>query len=677
MVLIVGPPLAITVLVARRHPRPVLPWEVQSGGDPDIDFRQRQLSAYEGLHPDVIPSQLYPPHIQMRAMPPTAQLLPKKQTQPQNNQNGKQLPAAAAGANAGVIIGSPTPGSGSAVGFAPYSAALDATSKQQQQALMPRRLGLFGSVRIGNSAPRPRALPDAGAGAWPERVVNWSAEEDDVLLKCVNEYGMNFQLIAQILQATPRLAGRLRSMREVQNRHAILQHKKAGGADPPQIQIAVVPKSTATSMSAAAAAGGGAILSGTSGGAVSMQTGSSLPSTIMQTGGSMLVPGAIPAAYSSSAAAASGSSSLPSSSAMLDDGEDAKKKSSSLASSNSKGNKSSHMKDSSKMKDGRSVPTSAANVAAASASSTGGTPPSKKKGPPHIPPPSSSPAAAGGATAVGFGTKPVISLIDRATKQMKNEQLAARSQLRVFLQLTSCRMTRIRIAICATCRCTTHIRRPYSLRIIDLGLPETAIGKTLMPHQIIQLKVRRQQHRMSGGAFDSQGRQITQSRPSAGGGGGGGGGGPPPPGQPSQQQQQGHGGGMGGPPPPTGPGGQMAAAHGMPQQSMPGGGGRGHTLPVSQRDRSSNNLVACKVAAAPMWGHHRKNQRNSSLPVGRNNMPTGASGQQSNVPQTAATAAVQSAWQQHWVHRRWLYLSRRWWGRWLSAECTGQFPSEW
>lgn len=379
-----------------------------------------------------------------------------------------------------------------------------------------KREGLFSS-KLGLSRPRPPALDENVL----KESKNWSVEEDHVLQASVTEHGTNWLLIAQVLAATPRLAGRLRSVKEVQNRYAYLLYKKAGGVDP------VFPSKSAsvagTPSTPGSAAGGPGSVPGTPNDSIK-------PPDMMDTSGG-------------------------------GGGDDSKKKKHSKKDKNKDKDSSSSSHSLKKKSSSSAMP--------AGASAAGGAPQQPSSG------------------GVGFGSKHVLMFVERATKSMKGDQQAVRASLRQSFGLPTVEDPTSKTPF------TLPLHKSHKDTVIEahtrLGLPPAAMGKTLMPHQIIQLRMRRQQQRAAQ-MLDEKGRPLQQLTPEQYR-------------QQMQQQQQQQGGHMV-------PGGGMPPQQGRPNYppNVPGGGGGGMNM----------GPVGVGVSAPP------PNQRMSSTPTGSNMGRSGA-----------------------------------------------------
>jgi hypothetical protein len=250
------------------------------------------------------------------------------------------------------------------------------------------------------------------------------------------------------------------------------------------------------------------------------------------------------------------------------------------------------LKKKSSRKDSKHAAAAAAAAAAASASGA------QKK---------SLKSAGGGGFGVGFGSKQVVNYVERAHKTAKMDQLNVRTQLRTHFGLPLLDDANKLQQMVLQPPHKSHKETIFEAHM-RLGLPEPAMGKTLMPHQILQLRSRRMHDRPRGGG----GQQLTaeqhahlqaqrmQQR------------------QQMQQQQGGHPGmPPGAPPPQRGyPNGSIAAAGAPPMG--PGGGPQGMSVgPPPQTQRVSSTPVGGRgppPGGVPPGPHYPQQQSSSRGP---------------------------------------------------------------
>jgi SNF2 family DNA or RNA helicase len=279
--------------------------------------------------------------------------------------------------------------------------------------------------------------------------IPWTQEEDKILIHTVNEHGCNWQLIQLILNSTPKVEGRLRSTKEISSRYSVLQIRKADKAQGLKFTDEMLVQLIQQANPSSAAV--------------------NLPQNSSAEGGG---EGSAAAAATEKKKEKSKGKAAAAAAAAETEKEGKKSKGSKKDKGKDKGSEKEE-------KEGKKSKGSDGSAAAA--------PPQPKKFINPVP--------------SGFGAKNVYSLIDRCMKAIKNDQTQARNQLKLQLQMTQSANPVANSAensSAASGQGPTIVATHSSHKICIFeahqryGLPQNAMGKTLMPHQIIQLRLRRQ-----------------------------------------------------------------------------------------------------------------------------------------------------------------------------------------
>jgi len=422
-----------------------------------VDDILRKRRSYEGLRAEDVAA--VQGKLNMQALSATSIVLPPQKKMAVGGANNKPLPAAAAGGSATLT---------------PTSAAHESIVKKKREGLFVTKPPSTASIA---ALSRLRPVDDGSA----RDRIGWSVEEDHILLAALAEYGPNWPLIAQLISSTPRLAGRLRTAREVQNRYAAMQQKKGSGSDAGNTSTSSGRGNTATPTTASPVP--------------------SHPTSSDNSKSSATAPSTSTATQSSTSASTTEETKPTTKKKKKKDKGADKEKEKEKEKDKDKGEKSKGTKEAKKSSKSSSTSTSSGSASTSASTSTvtaaavpgqvlpsGSHTPSSSSS--HLPP---------GPMSLGFGSKHVVSLVERAVRQLKAEYASVRSQLRsAFPPLpppTEEHANKYPLLINAN----THASHKNALMDAHakLGLPHPAMGKTLMPHQIIQLRLRRIQQRQA------------------------------------------------------------------------------------------------------------------------------------------------------------------------------------